>query len=378
MDWQLYENTKTRHCANVDVSASGSYPTHLHTSLSPENGERAIADISCWADYKPTPLRDLPKIAEAAGVARVYYKDESGRFGLGSFKALGGAYAVSKLVAKSDNPRDITVVSATDGNHGRAVAWGAKQAGCQCRIYIHAAVSEQRQQAIESLGATVIRIDGNYDDSVRLAADDADKNGWTVVADTATGAGEEMPGQVMAGYCTMAEETLQQLPSAPTHVFVQGGVGGLAAAICGWFWHKLGKRRPDMTIVEPSLADCLYQSARQRQLTPVEIEEETLMAGLSCGEPSAMAWPVLRAGAHHFMTIEDEAIPPLMRYLAGEQIESGESGVAGLAGLLAAAKQSRVRNDICLNGESHVVVFGTEGATDADIYARIVGAHPHQ
>ena len=378
MNWQLYENTKTRHCINVDVSASDNYPNHLHTSLSPQDGERAITAIECWGQYKPTPLRNLPKVAEAAGVAGVYYKDESERFGLGSFKALGGAYAVSQLAGRSDNPRDITVVSATDGNHGRSVAWGAKQMGCQCRIYIHAAVSEERQRAIESLGATVVRIEGNYDDSVRRAADDAAKNGWTVVADTAAGDGEEMPGQVMAGYCTMAEETLQQLPSAATHVFVQGGVGGLAAAICAWFWHKLGKRRPAMTIVEPSLADCLYQSARQRQLTAVDVEEETLMAGLSCGEPSAMAWPVLRAGAHHFMTIEDETIPPLMRYLAGEKIEAGESGVAGLAGLLAAAKQPRTCADMRLNGESHVVVFGTEGATDAEIYARIVGTQPHQ
>lgn len=374
-----YQNAAIQYVQNPGASAAAHYPKHLHAALSPDDGERAIRTIRNWHGYTPTPLCQLKDLAAHIGVAHIYYKDESGRFATGSFKALGGAYAVSQLVANHTAQNgsaadDITVVAATDGNHGRSVAWGANRFGCRCRIYIHAGVSRQRQCAIESFGAQVIRIDGNYDDSVHLAAAEAQKNGWFVVADTAYPGCEDAPRQVMAGYCLMMEEILQQLSAPLTHIFVQGGVGGLAAVACAWLWHKLGEQRPKMTVVEPILAACLYQSARRQQATAVSISQETMMAGLSCGEVSTLAWDILQPGAHGFMTIEDELIPPLMRALAAADIEAGESGVAGLAGVLAAATQSSTRAATAITADSNILVLGTEGATDAEIYANIIGA----
>ena len=388
--------SQTRFVENPDASAASGYPQELRAALAPEDAARAAAEIQQWPGYAPTPLHSLDELAARANVRGVYYKDESGRFGLGSFKALGGAYAVFCLLAelvrkqtgKTPNQnalakgeyagitKNATVASATDGNHGRAVAWGAKMFGCQCRIYIHAEVSESRKRAIESFGATVVRIDGDYDESVRRASEDAHKNGWRIVSDTECPGCGDAPRQVMAGYCTMLDEILRQIPEPPTHVFVQGGVGGLAAAACARLWHKLGARRPHMTVVEPELAGCLHKSAELRRPTNIKIAQETIMAGLSCGEPSPPAWEILRAGARGFMLIPDETVAPLMRLLARRTppIEAGESGVAGLAGFLAAAADDSIRKRTGLDSGGNVLVLGTEGATDAEIYARLTAA----
>ena len=393
-EWEVYRRAQLSHAANPGASG-GDYPPSLEKYLPLADCRRAMEEIRQWPGYAPTPLHSLKELAEQAGAANIFYKDESRRFGLGSFKALGGAYAVFQLAAReigkttgakvdrralaagdcAQHAKNITAAAATDGNHGRAVAWGAKRIGCQCRIYIHAGVSDERKRAMESLGAQVTRVEGNYDDSVRLAAEDAQTHGWFVVADTADSADSpdsEMTRQVMAGYCLMLEETLEQLPSSPSHFFVQGGVGGLAAAAAAWLWRRLGAGRPRIIVAEPVLADCLLQSARRQQATTVRIVKETLMAGLSCGKPSQTAWPILQAAAGDFVAMEDALVPPLMRCLRRDNgIECGESAATGLAAFLACAA-GELRKPLGIDGDSHILVLGTEGATDPRVYTDII------
>jgi diaminopropionate ammonia-lyase len=325
----------------------------------------------------------------------VLYKDESNRFGLGSFKALGGAYAVIRLLSGKLGlsmadiragkgrvaARGITVTTATDGNHGRSVAWGAQQAGCRCRIYIHAKVSEGRAQAMEALGAEVIRIDGNYDESVRICAHDSAANNWFVVSDTSYDGYVEIPRQVMAGYATMAIETTAQaaaLTGGPiTHIFVQAGVGGLAAGLAARFWMELGEARPRLVIIESEYAACLMKSAKQGRAASVKIRHETVMAGMSCGEVSLIAWEIVRRAASDFVTIADGAVASAMRMLAsgaagGGQIEAGECSAAGPVALIAACCDQRRRTRMGLNADSRVLVIGSEGATDPAIYSAIL------
>lgn len=345
--------------------------------LGGRNFDEAWREIRAWPGYVPTPLVALPSLAASLSIAGLQYKDESGRFGLGSFKALGGAYAVAKLAAAAPDARKFTVTCATDGNHGRAVAWGAQRAGCRCVIFVHGGVSAGRVAAIEAYGAEVRRVEGNYDDSVREAARVAAESGWTVVSDTSYAGYSEIPGMVMQGYAVLVEECLQQ-GARPTHVFVQGGVGGLAAAVAAHLWERLGSRRPTLVVVEPDRADCLLRSAQAGEVRSVEGALDTIMAGLACGEPSLIAWEILRDAADAFMSIPDEAAMDAMRTLATPRdgdpvIIGGESGVAGLAGLLAAAADPKVRDRLQLGDGAHVLVVGTEGDTDPAIYERIVG-----
>jgi diaminopropionate ammonia-lyase len=371
--------------------------------LSIDKGKRAYQDICQWQGYVATPLRDLGGMALRAGVHRVLYKDEASRFGLGSFKALGGAYAVACLLRHllsqrlgrtvsvdeligatyADLTRRITVACASDGNHGRSVAAGAKRFGCSCTIFLHEGVSVYRERAITDLGATVIRTPGSYDDSVRAAVQTSRSQGWYVVADTSDDPADRMPALVMHGYASLAIEILQQLrcsgDALPTHVFLQGGVGGLAAAIVSYLWGELGAiQAPVFVIVEPSRADCLYQSAVNGGPTRAKGDLNTLMAGLSCGEVSRVAWPVLDAGAEFFMTIQDDAAVECMRLLRRGELSSGsiiagESGVAGLAGLLSAAHDpaGEALTHLRLDASSRVLLIGTEGATDPDIYEKL-------
>ena len=387
--------------AAADTSAA--YPRDLDRVLSAADGERARAIIGRWEGYAPTELRALDGLAEALGIAGLYYKDESRRFGLASFKALGGAYAVLRLLAEeigertgravsdedigsgrcADLVEDITVVTATDGNHGRAVAWGARRFGCRCVIHVHAGVSAGRTVAMEALGATVLRVDGDYDDSVRQAATDAAAQGWFVVSDTSYDGYTALPRQVMAGYTILTAEIAAQLPAGvtPSHVFVQGGVGGLAAAVCAHLWQSLGALRPRFVVVEPDRADCLFQSAKNGRPTTVDIVEETVMAGLSCGAVSWLGWQILASGANDFMTIGDDTVAPAMRLLADggagdNPVVAGESAVAGLAGLIAARRQPARARALGLDRTARVLVIGTEGATDPALYRALVGRTP--
>lgn len=336
---------------------------------------RARASITAWEGYAPTPLRHLPDLARRAGIGALWLKDEAGRFGLGSFKALGGAYAVAQAVAAArarDPGVPVTVCCATDGNHGRSVAWGARRVGASCVIFVHETVSDGRVEAIAAHGAAVRRVPGTYDDAVREAAAVAAREGWIVVSDTSYPGYTEIPRDVMQGYRLMAEEALAQAPAAPTHVVVQGGVGGVAAAVSVQVRATLDPA-PALLVVEPERAACLLASAEAGAPTAVGGALDTLMAGLACGEPSLIAWQELDRAAAAFIAIPDGQAVAAMRLLAGAGVVSGESGAAGVAGLLAAAADPAARAALGLDGSSRVLAFSTEGATDPALYRSLVG-----
>lgn len=365
--------------------------------LSMQDAEIAFAEISQWPGYQPTPLRSLDVLCDHVGCAEVLYKDESTRFGLGSFKALGGAYAVLRLVAHqyreqrgkavslaairqgelSEFTASMTVTTATDGNHGRSVAWGARNAGCNCRIYIHREVSDGRKEAMEALGATVVRIDGDYDESVRHCAAESSTNDWHVVSDTSYGDYMSVPRDVMAGYTVIASEVLQQTDKPITHLFVQAGVGGLAGAVAARLWLELNDHRPTIILVESEYADCWLQSFRRQEPTAVSIERETVMAGLSCGEVSVLAWDILSQCADHVITLPDRDVATAMKLFAdgqmgGGSIEAGECAVPGALALMCCGHDSELQKMVGIGSDSRVLLLGCEGATDPVVYRRLL------
>ena len=367
----------------------------------PDSGfRRAKEEIASWPGYAPTPTLPLPDAAEAARVASVHWKDEGGRFGLGSFKALGGAYAVLRVLAAElarrgvapsatsadlaegkhkEAAREITVTCATDGNHGRSVAWGAQRFGCHCVVFVHPGVSKGRRDAIAAYGAEVRETPGTYDDSVRAAKREAEKNdGWFVVSDTSYAGYTEPPRDVMQGYRLLADEAADALEKPPTHVFVPGGVGGLAAAVSVQMRARYGKDAPCLVVAEPDRAACLMASAEAGQLTSVDGPLDTVMACLACGEPSLLAWQELERAAFGFVSVPDEAAVACMRALHKRQprIVAGESAVAGLAALLLAGRDAFGRTALQLGEDSRVLLIGTEGATDPALHAKLVGAPP--
>ncbi len=393
---------------NPDAAPAVPYPAECRRIIDLAAHRQALAEITAWPGYAPTPLRSAPHLAAELGLESVFVKDESGRFGLGSFKALGGAYGMRRVMKGRDaGASGLTVTCASDGNHGRSVAWGARMFDCDAVVYLPAHVTEVRADAIRSFGARVVRVDGEYDDAVAQAARDARRNGWTVISDTSYPGYMDIPRHVMVGYTVMVGEALGagepsvagageasvagagEAPvagpteasvagagEAPTHVFIQGGVGGLAAAVIGHLWERLGEDRPVAVIVEPAAADGLLQSALARQPSASRGDLHTIMAGLSCREISPLAWEIVGRGAHAFMTVPEEGVAPLMRAAArgglGEPFEGGESGVAGLLGLIEVARDGERRRAIELDERSRVLVFNTEGATDPELYARIV------
>jgi diaminopropionate ammonia-lyase len=368
------------------------YGTPGVTVLSGAGFRRAKAAITAWPGYAPTPLHDLPVDASVA-VLRI--KDEGSRFGLGSFKALGGAYAVGKLLAAElshqgvarsasasdlvegrygDYTRAITVTCATDGNHGRSVAWGAQRFHCGCVIFVHETVSQGRVDAITGFGARVERVSGTYDDAVRAANHQARVHGWFVVSDTSYPGYTEVPRDVMQGYRLMADEAADQWRGAPpTHVFIQAGVGGAAAAVSIQMRERFDPV-PRLIVVEPARAACLLASARTGTATAVHGDLDTIMAGLACGEPSLLAWQELERAAWAFMAIADTAAASAMRWLADRGLAIGESGVAGLAALQLVAADPAACAALCLTPASRVLLFGTEGVTDPVVYKYILGS----
>ncbi len=341
--------------------------------------DAARAAIGDWSGYAPTPLHDLPEIADHLGVARVVYKDESARFGLGSFKALGGAYAVAALArqieADGGSTADLTVTTATDGNHGRSVAWGAARAGCAAKIYIHAHVSQARADAMAAFGAEVIRINGNYEASLAACKADAAAHGWQIVSDTSWEGYHEVPLTVMAGYTVMAAEILDQLGESPSHAMLPVGVGGLAAGIIAPLWQAAGPSLGHMIAVESHMSACMRDSLVAGQPTLVDITRETLMAGLSCGEVSELAWDILKPTVSHCVTIGDEAVAPLMRWFHNRtnSIEAGECSTSGLAALLVMHADGAAWQRLEMTPDSVILLVGTEGATDPDFHRQIVG-----
>jgi diaminopropionate ammonia-lyase len=346
---------------------------------------RAKAEITGWDGYAPMPLLDLP----LPGTIRL--KDEAGRFGLGSFKALGGAYAVVNLLAgelskrgiaadsanlssgvHAEATRGITITSATDGNHGRAVAWAASRFHCRCVIYLHAMVSVGREAAIAALGAEIRRVPGTYDDSVHACARDAEAQGWFVVSDTSWPGYTEVPRDIMQGYRLMADEAADQWTGPPpTHIFIQGGVGGAAAAVSTQSRARWGVG-PALVVVEPDRAACLLASAQAGRVASVGGDLNTIMAGLACGEPSLLAWQELERAVTAFMAIPDNAAIDTMQLLANSGVVAGESGVAGLAGFRLAAADSDAAAKLGLGPDSRVLAFNTEGATDPLVYEALI------
>ncbi|MFG1397664.1 diaminopropionate ammonia-lyase [Roseixanthobacter pseudopolyaromaticivorans] len=352
-------------------------------------------------EHVPTPLHFLPALARELKIASIAVKDESTRLGLGSFKALGGSYAVIRLVLEEAGRRlgrsvdiselltpeiraiaqTMTVGCATDGNHGRSVAAGAQLVGATAAIFVHSGVSADRVEAIARFGARMIHVPGTYDDAVEEAARKCAAEGWIVVSDTSWRGYERIPGLVMQGYTAMIREAVAAMPEKPTHVFMQAGVGGLAAAVAGHLAVIYGEARPRFIVVEPARAACLFESAKAGQSVKIEAGEPTIMAMLECYEPSLVAWRILSRTADAFMTVDEADAEDMMRRLArplpgDPAIVSGESGGAGLAGLVKVAKSERLRDTLGIDDSSRVFVINTEGATDAGRYAAIVGASP--
>lgn len=367
------------------------YTSHFHNAeqsnelgaivgalFSVEDCAAAYSTICQWPAYQVTPLISMTDIAAAAGVDKIYYKNESSRFGLGSFKALGGSYAIECL--SQDSPGgDLVVCTATDGNHGRAVAWGASLFGAECHVFIHANVSEARAQAIASLGAVMHRVEGNYDDSIAACNEQAALHGWQIVSDTSWEGYRDIPKMIMAGYSVMTFEMMDQLDGEiPSHVILQAGCGAMAGALIASMWHHWGARLPTIIMVESDRSDCVYQSLKRDEIHLVNIVEETVMAGLSCGEVSLLAWPLIQKGASHVVTIPDTGVGTMVRWLAnpsdGERpsVIGGECSASGLIALLAIQQDSALAQGMSIGSDARILVIGTEGNTDAELYDNII------
>lgn len=340
--------------------------------------------------YRPTPLVSLPSLARRLGIGALLVKDETERLGLGSFKALGGVFAVATLFAEAAEralgplapadyvterfkavTRGLTACCASDGNHGRSVAAGARLFGGSSVVYLPSVVTEERAARIAMFGARIVRVSGSYDEAVATAAHDAAANGWMLVADTAPEGDTRACALVMQGYTVLVHEVLSA-PEADglTHVFLQAGVGGLAAAFMA-HWTARRAKGPRFVVVEPEGAACCLASARAGH--PVRIAtEDTVMAMLECGEPSPLAWPVLASHASDFLAIPDALARAAVRQLARPEpgdpaLAAGESGAAGLSGLLQAAAHP---TDLGLDASSRVLVIATECPSDQAVWRR--------
>lgn len=369
------------------------YPSNLKQQLN------AGAALHCWQHLAhwpminpaPTPIWDMPNTAAALGINTLWIKDESKRSSLDSFKALGAPNALVNLVCQTfdvepqgilrgdyrDQLQHFGVITATDGNHGRALAAAAQSAGCPCTIVLHAHVSQEREDAIAKYGANIVRVAGNYDDSVREAKRLAESNGWTVVSDTSYPGYQTIPLDVMQGYAVIAMEAIAQCPEPPTHVILQGGVGALAAGVASYYWERYGADRPCLMVVEPEQADCLYQSALQQQPAAATGDVDSFMAGLACGETSPIAWAFLAESIDVFGLITDDDAKGTVKQLAHGShgdvpMVAGESGVAGLA-LLNRAFTDNALADMGITADARVLVINTEGATAPGIFEDVTG-----
>lgn len=378
------------------------YPATLHRLLNINRAQECRLWLSNWPMISPaaTPLVELRGLASDLNLAGLWLKDESVRSPVGSFKALGAPIALVRLLMRvlpeermsaatlfrgRHRPQvaHLTVISATDGNHGRALAAAAHDIGCRCVIVLHAEVSWEREEAITAYGATIVRIRSNYDDSVEHAAELARQNGWYVVSDTSYEGYTEIPRDVMQGYAVIAEELIGQIDCKPdqpafTHLILQGGVGGFAAGVASYLWEFHGPLRPQLLIVEPREADCLLQSCMTQKPNSASGSTHSLMAGLACGECSPLAWQILQSAIDHFLAIDDTLIPEAMRRLSAHTspdcpIIAGESGAAGLACLLALSGDPQLCRLTGIGADSRVLIINTEGATSPAIYHDLVG-----
>lgn len=361
--------------------------------------------------YSVTPLRDMKALAGELGLGRVYVKDESYRFGLNSFKVLGGSYAIGSYLSRklersiSEMPYEVLIsdqirsqlgemvfITVTDGNHGRGVAWTANQLKQKSVVLMPKGSSLERLENIKAEGADAYITDMNYDDAIRKASNMGVERGWVIVQDTAWEGYEDIPTWIMQGYSTMGSEAYKQLKDLgeekPTHIFVQAGVGSMAAAIAGLFSSIYGESRPIITVVEPNKADCHYRTAEANdgKLRTVSGDMDTIMAGLACGEPCTIGWDILKDYTDFFISCPDFVTAEGMRMLGNppkgdERIISGESGAAAfgcVAEIMTNDNLSWIKEKLQLNESSRVLFFSTEGDTDRKSYQDIVwnGKYP--
>jgi len=333
----------------------------------------AFKSVSKWRSYKATPLLKLNKLQKNLDLKNIFYKDESKRFHLKSFKALGGAYAVEKI---SKGKKNIIISSATAGNHGRSVAWGAKRLKLKCKIFVSQYVSETRVKEIKKFGAQVIRVKGDYEDSLKECQKLSKKNNWKIVQDVSTKDYKYIPQLTMAGYSIMIKEISKQTNQYITHIFLQAGVGGLAAGVVGGV-AKYFKRIPKIIIVEPDQADCVLQSVKGNRLKKIRIKKESIMGGMSCNEMSLVPWQILKNASNCCVSISDKNIAKTIAGLKDKKfsktsITGGECAAPGVIALIGICNNIKAKKFLNLNENSNILVIGCEGNADVKLYKQLL------
>tara|TARA_X000000368_G_scaffold418055_1_gene416355 strand:+ start:577 stop:1701 length:1125 start_codon:yes stop_codon:yes gene_type:complete len=345
----------------------------IFSVLSKSEIDDAYKVISNWENYLPTPLEKLNKLSSELGLKNIFYKDESKRFKLKSFKALGGAYAVEKI---SQNKKNLTISTATAGNHGRSVAWGTKRLGLNCKIFISEFVSESRAEAMRGFGAEVFRVKGNYDNSLKECIKQSKLNDWKIVQDVAWEGYELVPKLTMAGYAVMMKEISDQINNNQiTHIFLQAGVGGMAAAMIAGCARYL-KIIPKIIIIEPESADCVLQAVEKNKIVTIDIKKESLMGGMSCGEVSTIPWKIINNNCNFCISIPDDKISDTVKLLANssfceKKIIGGECATPSIISLIASCNNN-LKEKLNLNKNSEVLLFGCEGDVDKELYQKLL------
>ena len=333
----------------------------------------AYKTISRWQKYKPTPLESLSKLSKELGLKNIFYKDESKRFGLKSFKALGGAYAVEKIT-KGKN--DVIVSTATAGNHGKSVAWGARNLGLNCKIFISENVSETRAKEMRNFGAEVIRVEGNYENSLNVCKEESKKNNWEIIQDVAWPDYELVPKLTMAGYSTMIKEISVQTNEYITHIFLQAGVGGMAAGLIAGVANYF-KKVPKIIIVEPENANCVMQSIENNTPTNVDIKKESIMGGMSCGDVSLVPWQILKNSVNNCISVSDKFVSQTVAMLADKvlsdiSIVGGECSTPGITSLISCCNNEETMSVLEINKNSNILLIGCEGSADLELYQKLL------
>ena len=335
--------------------------------------KKAYKVVSSWKGYKPTPLISLTKLNNNLNLNNIFYKDESKRFHLKSFKALGGAFAVEQIASKQKN---IIISSATAGNHGRSVAWGAQRLGLNCKIFVSEYVSNSRVKEIKKFGAEVIRVKGNYEKSLNECKKLSKKNNWTIVQDVSTQNYKLIPALTMAGYSIMIKEISKQTNQYITHIFLQAGVGGMAAGVVAGV-AKYFKRIPKIIIVEPDRADCVLKSIKNNKMTKIKIKKESIMGGMSCNEMSLLPWLILKKTANYCISINDTKVAKMIALLADKKLSNksiigGECSAPGIISLICACNEPKSKKALNLNEKSNVLLIGCEGNADTKLYKQLL------
>ena len=343
-------------------------------SLSENDIDEAYSSISSWKGYSPTPLIELNKLSKELNLNKIFYKDESKRFDLKSFKALGGAYAVEKITKGN---KDIVVATATAGNHGRSVAWGARRLGLKCKIFISEFVSEARGQAMADLGADVIKVKGNYEKSLIECIKQSTENNWQIVQDVAWKDYMLVPKYTMAGYTVMMKEIVNQISNDQiTHIILQAGVGGMAGAMVAGIAKYL-KNVPETIVVEPDSAACVMESIKTGKIEKIDIKRESLMGGMSCGEVSLVPWEILKNSVKFCISLPDDDIAKTMKLLGNssfsdKKIIAGENSAPGVISLIASCVDDKIKEKLKLNSKSNILIIGCEGDTDKEMYQKLI------